>query len=134
MKDYENLLDNIYKNLPEKVMHKERFESPIFDSFNEANKTVIKNFNTVTDKLRRDRALLIKWLSRELAVPITEDGERAILQRRTHSDVLNKKLDEFVQKFVVCKECKKPDTHIQDMGHGIKQLICEACGARNAIR
>ena len=134
MKKYEDLLDKIYKNLPERVTQKERFEYPTFDAFAEANKTVIKNFNVVVDKLRRDKSLLLKWLSRELAVPITEDGDRVILQRRTHSDILNKKLEEFIQKFVVCKECKKPDTHISDVGHGMKQLICEACGARNAIR
>lgn len=134
MKDYDKLLDEVYKNLPEKVTHKERFEYPTFDSFNEANKTLIKNFNVVADKLRRDKSLLLKWFSRELAVPISEEGDRAILQRRTGSDILNKKLEEFIQKFVICKECKKPDTRIVDVGHGIKQLICEACGARNAIR
>ena len=47
---------------------------------------------------------------------------------------INKKLEEFTNKYVLCKECKKPDTHIEELGHGLKQLICEACGARNSLR
>ena len=133
MDDYEKLLDAAYKNLPEKVSHKERFEAPVFEAFTEGNKTVIKNFNTVVDKLRREKAFVVKWLSKEMAVPVVEENERVILQRRIHVDVLNKKLSEFIQKFVVCKECKRPDTKIMEMGHGIKKLVCEACGARAAI-
>ena len=49
-------------------------------------------------------------------------------------DIINKKLEEFVTKYVICKQCKRPDTHIQDVGHGLKQLVCESCGARMAIR
>jgi translation initiation factor 2 subunit 2 len=133
MRDYEKLLDNIYKNLPERVTHKERFEPPRFESFNEGNKTIIKNFGVVVDKLRRDKNIIVKWLSRELAVPITIEGDRVVLQRRLGNEILNKKLDEFIQKFVLCKECKKPDTRLVELGHGMKQLICEACGARNAV-
>ncbi len=134
IENYEKLLDNIYENLPKQVMQKERFEIPTFESFTEGNKTVIKNFSVVVDKLRREKGILIKWLSKELAVPISEEGDRIILQRRTNSDIVNKKLEEFTQKFVLCKECKKPDTKIADAGHGLKQLVCEACGARATIR
>lgn len=133
MDEYDKLLDNAYKNMPERSMHKERFEIPAFDLFSEGNKTVVRNFGTVAAKLRREKTLLLKWLSRELAVPINEDGERAILQRRISSDIVNKKLEEFTNKFVICKECKKPDTKVTEMGHGIKKLVCEACGARTTI-
>lgn len=133
MDDYEKLLDAAYKNLPERTAHKERFEPPKFEAFTEGNKTVVKNFNVVIEKLRREKAFLIKWLSKEMAVPVVEDADRIIIQRRIHIDVLNKKLDEFTNKFVICKECKRPDTKIMEMGHGIKKLVCEACGARAAI-
>ena len=134
-KTYEQLLDEAYAVLPEKATHSgERFEIPKFDYFTEGMKTIIKNFAVVCEKVRRDKPLLSKFLAKELAVPLEEQGERLILQRKITGDIINKKLEDFVVRFVICKECKKPDTHIQELGHGVRQLICEACGARNAIR
>lgn len=132
--NYDNLLENIYANLPEKVTKTERFEIPKFEFFTEGNKTIIKNFKAVIDKIRRDPSFLSKYLSKELAVPLEVQGERLILQRKLTGDIVNKKLEEFVLKYVMCKQCKRPDTHIQELGHGLRQLVCESCGARMAIR
>lgn len=133
--DYEQLLENIYKKLPERSKATgERFEMPKFEYFTEGNKTIIKNFKIVTEKLRREPAFLCKVLSKELAVPLEMQGERLILQRKLSGDIINKKLEEFVIKYVICKECNRPDTHLEELGHGVRNLICEACGARRAVR
>ena len=134
MNEYEKLLGNIYSNLPEKVTTTERFEIPKFEFFTEGNKTIIKNFKAVCDKIRRDQDSVCKYFSKELAVPVGVQGERLILQRKLMGDIINKKLEEFVLKFVMCRQCNRPDTHIQEAGHGLKQLICESCGARRSIR
>lgn len=131
---YESLLDDIYDKLPEKTASTERFEMPKFEYFTEGNKTFIKNFKVVADKIRREPAVLSKYLSKELAVPVELKGERLILQRKLMGDILNKKLEEYINKFVICKECNRPDTHIEDLGGRIRNLVCEACGARKAIR
>lgn len=133
-KDYEGLLSNIYDNLPTKgISSGERFEIPKFESFVEGVKTVVKNFTQVCDKIRRDKEFISKLLSKELAVPVEVQGDRLILHRKLSSDMLQKKLDDLVLKYVMCRQCKKPDTHINETA-GIKQLVCEACGARNTIR
>jgi len=132
--DYDKLLDSIYTRLPEKVTRTERFEMPKFDFFTEGNKTIVKNFKAVADKIRREPAALSKHFSKELAVPAEIQGERLILQRKLTGDIVNKKLEEFVIKYVICKECKRPDTHIEELGHGLRKLVCESCGARAAIR
>lgn len=132
-KNYEQLLDNIYGNLPEKVTSTERFEMPRFEYFTEGNKTIVKNFKPVADKLRREPPMLIKFLTKELAVPAEQQGERLVLARKLSGDIVNKKLEDFVKKYVICKECKRPDTHIDDR-HGFKQLVCESCGARMSIK
>jgi len=134
MDEYENLLDEAYKNLPEKAIGGEPLEIPKFDVFTEGNKTLIRNFQSVTDKLRRTDDLLIKFLSKELAVPITKEGDRVVIHRKINAEMINKKLEEFTLRYVICKECKKPDTNITDAGHGFKQLVCEVCGAKNSIR
>jgi len=133
-KDYEHLLDDIYKSLPEKVTKTERFEMPRFEYFTEGNKTIIKNFKAVADKLRREPALLIKFFTKELAVPAEQQGERLVLARRLSGDMINGKLDDFVNRYVMCKECKRPDSHIEEMGHGFRQLVCESCGARTPVK
>lgn len=134
MDDYEKLLDAAYKTLPEKTISEERFEIPKFDMFTEGNKTLVRNFQPVIDKLRRKPELLIKFLSKELAVPATMEGERLVLHRKLMPEMVNKKLEEFTLKYVMCRECKKPDTNIVDVGHGFKQLVCEVCGAKNSIK
>lgn len=132
---YESLLNNIYKKLPKKEKgNEERFEIPKFEYFTEGNKTIIKNFKVVADKIRRSPQMISKYLSKELAVPVEIKGERLVLQRKLMSNILNKKLEEFISKYVICKECKKPDTHIEDLGNRIHIIVCEACGARKTIR
>ena len=134
-KDYESLLDDIYKKLPERTKGTgERFEMPRFDYFTEGNKTIVKNFKAVCDRIRRDPVFLSKHLSKEMAVPVEVVGERLVLQRKLTGDMMNRKLDEFVVKYVICKECNRPDTHLEDLGHRVRNLICEACGARKAVR
>ncbi|VVC03728.1 Translation initiation factor 2 subunit beta [Candidatus Bilamarchaeum dharawalense] len=131
---YEQLLDSMYTKLPKTTASGERFEMPKFEFFTEGNKTILKNFKAVIEKIRRDPAFLSKYLSKELAVPVEVQGDRLILQRKLTGDIVNRKLEEFVNKFVMCKECNRPDTHIEDLGHRVRNLICEACGARKAIR
>lgn len=134
-KDYEALLDGIYQKLPEKTKGTgERFEMPKFEFFTEGNKTFIRNFKVVCDKIRRDPAFIAKHLSKELAVPVEVVGDRLVLQRKLTGDMVNKKLEEFVSKYVICKECNRPDTHLEDLGHRVRNLVCEACGARKAVR
>jgi len=132
--EYEKLLDNVYTNLPKKEAKAERFEMPKFEYFSEGNKTIIKNFKIVCDKIRREQTMISKYLSKELAVPVEIREERLVLQRRLTGDMVNKKLEEYIKKFVMCKECNRPDTHIEEMGHRVRNLVCEACGARMAIR
>ncbi len=134
MKKYEDLLDNAYKNIPEKLFNGERFEITKLESFAEGTKTIVKNFGPAIDKIRRKRDEIMKFLSKELAVPANIDGERLILQRKFFGDLINKKFEEYVNFYVICKQCKKPDTHVEELGHGLKNIICEACGARRSVK
>ncbi len=132
--EYEKLLDDVYEKLPEKTTHTERFEIPKFEFFVEGNRTIIKNFKVVCDKLRREPPVIMKYLTKELAVPAEIQGERLILQRKLMGDILNRKLADFVNSYVICNECKRPDTHIEDSGRGMRTLVCESCGAKRTIR
>jgi translation initiation factor 2 subunit 2 len=131
---YEQLLDRAYSRIPEKTSTGERFEIPVVDSFTQGTKTIIRNFDFIAETLRRDKAHLVKYLSKELAVPAEAEGKRLILSGRFNERVLNDRISAFTNAYVLCKECKKPDTKLIDAGRGIKTLVCEACGARSPVR
>jgi len=49
------------------------------------------------------------------------------------NSLVEKKIDAYIKEFVYCKECKRPDTHIEKEGR-IIFLKCEACGAKEYLR
>ena len=132
--DYDSLLDKAYSELPETSGTGERFEIPTLDAFIEGNKTIIKNFSAVLQKIRRKPEHLIKFFNAEFAVPATIEGDRLVLHRKLRPELLNKKFTDYVTNYVICSQCGKPDTHIEDSGQRSKLLICEACGARTAVK
>ena len=133
MESYEEMLEELYSKLPEKVKKKERFEMPRVNAFIEGNKTIFKNFLSIAQLIRRDVEMFAKYLSRELASPVKIDGNRLIIQRRVNLQLLQRKVELFIKDYVLCWECGKPDTKIAVI-EGVKMLICEACGARRPIR
>jgi len=132
MEEYEKMLDEAYAKLPEKKSSDERLEVPKVASFIEGNKTIVKNFKQICDVMRRQPEMLSKYLSRELAAPVDLNGERLIIQRKVLNELIQSKVDAFVKEYVMCKECRKLDTHIENVS-GVKMLICEACGARRPV-
>ncbi|VVB65624.1 Translation initiation factor 2 subunit beta [Candidatus Gugararchaeum adminiculabundum] len=134
MDDYEKLLDKAYANLPKKVLTQERFEMPAVDSFIQGTKTIVKNFDFVCQKLRRDPNQVAKYLYKELAAPGSVQGQRLMLQGKFGDKMLNEKLENYAKTYVLCKECGKPDTNLIEEGNRIHTLVCEACGARAPAR
>ncbi len=130
--DYEKLLDGLYATLPAKKTSGERFEIPVADVFLQGNKTVIKNFDFLCTRLRRTPVELTKYFSKELASPGSPESGKLILQGKISSRLVNEKLVFYCESRVLCPECKKPDTHI-DLVHGVKTMVCEACGAHKPV-
>ncbi|MCD6522955.1 MAG: translation initiation factor IF-2 subunit beta [Candidatus Diapherotrites archaeon] len=132
MKSYEELLERLYKELPEKAKEKARFKMPQFEVIIQGNTTIITNFVDVAEKLRRDPKHLLKYLTKESGAAANIDRKRLLMKGRFREKALNKKLEAYIREFVLCKECGKPDTTIitQDK---IQYLRCEACGARSPI-
>ncbi len=133
MLTYEEMLDKLYSELPQTTTDGERFKMPDVSLTYEGNKTILVNFESICNKLRRDPKLLAKYLSRELAVPVMISGSRLIIHRKTLRRMIEDKLNKFVKKYVICPICGKPDTHIHEI-QGVKMLVCEACGARTPIK
>ncbi len=130
LKSYEELLEAARKQIPEITSSGERFEPPVPETMLQGTKTLVKNFDVICQKLRREPAFLAKYLSKELAIPSTIDGTRLVFHGKFYDRQIIEKLGNFINSYVICKECKRPDTKLVEGEHGIKTLVCEACGAR----
>ncbi|MCD6403358.1 MAG: translation initiation factor IF-2 subunit beta [Candidatus Aenigmarchaeota archaeon] len=133
MKSYEEMLKEAYERIPERVKAESRLEIPKPVVFFQGNKTIIDNFKAIVDTVRRDPKHMAKYLFKELATPGNVDGKRLILLTRLTKEAIEKKINMYVEEYVICKECKKPDTKLIKEGR-ITFLKCEACGAKYPVR
>ncbi len=131
--DYDALLEKAYSEMPEKVFKAERFELPRARRYKEGNKTVIKNFIDIADAINRDPNHLLKYLLKTLGTAGVIDGRRAILQGVFDEEDINREIVSYVESYVLCRECRRPDTKLIKEGR-ITLLKCEACGAQQSVR
>lgn len=130
---YEQMLERIYKSLPERTKAKDRLEVPKVDSIIQGNKTIVRNFEKILKVINRESAHFLKFLTKETATAALQQEDMLVLKGKFDSEKLQKIFDEYVKRFVICKECKKLDTKIIE-NHGVKMLKCEACGAIAPLR
>ncbi|KAI8634860.1 domain found in IF2B/IF5-domain-containing protein [Xylariaceae sp. FL1651] len=97
-------------------------------------KTVVVNLSSVAASLARPGAYVIKYFGFELGAQTNIDppDDRWIINGAHDAPKLQDYLDGFINKFVLCKKCKNPETDvvIKD-GHIV--LDCKACGQRTDV-
>tara|TARA_Y100000310_G_scaffold345498_1_gene465668 strand:+ start:13912 stop:14322 length:411 start_codon:yes stop_codon:yes gene_type:complete len=133
MQDYEKLLEKAQKDIPETARASDRFEIPKVTGHIQGNKTLVTNFNQFITLFRTDANHLLKYLQRELATPATLDGQRLVLGRKISSALINKKILKYAEDFIICKDCKKPDTKLKKENK-ILVMKCHACGAKHPVK
>jgi len=132
MENYEKLLEEAYTKIKPVESKIERFEIPKAEGHIEGVKTIVTNFRQICSYIRREPEHLLKFLQRELATPGVVRGDRLILTRKISSSIINEKIALYVQNYVICRECKKPDTEIRKEGE-FYFIHCLACGAKKSI-
>ena len=130
---YEELLESAYEKLPKIGEESDRFQIPKIESILQGNQTIITNFSQIAEALRRKPKHLLKYLTREFATPGGFDGTRATFQSKIPFRLMEKKLESYVKEYVLCKECKKPDTKLVREDR-ITFLKCDACGAKSSVK
>lgn len=97
-------------------------------------KTVVVNLSSVAQSLARPGSYVIKYFGFELGAQTNIDppDDRWIINGAHEASKLQDHLDGFINKFVLCKKCKNPETDvvIKD-GHIV--LDCKACGQRTDV-
>ncbi|TKA29890.1 hypothetical protein B0A50_03254 [Salinomyces thailandicus] len=92
-------------------------------------KTVIVNLSNVADQLARPPNYVIKYFGFELGAQTNVDpkDDRWIINGAHEASKLQDYLDGFINKFVLCKSCKNPET-VVNVKDGDIILDCKACG------
>ena len=133
METYEKLLEEAYSKIKKVENNLDRFEIPKVEGHFEGKKTIITNFSQIASIFRRSPEHLQKFMLKELAASGQREGDRLILNIKVPSAKINQKIEEYAQEFVICRECKKPDTELVREDR-ITFMHCLACGARHSVR
>lgn len=133
MENYQELLEQAYEKIKPIEKSKERFEIPKIEGHYEGTKTILTNLQQIASYIRRNQDHLLKFLLKELASSGSIKDNRVILQRKILSGKINEKIEEYTKEFVLCSQCKKPDTELIKE-KGISFIHCLACGAKHGVR
>ncbi len=131
--DYEKLLDRALEQVPKAVFESSRFQIPEAEVAIVGNRTILQNFRSIASALNREPEHLIKYLLRELGVAGNIEGTQVVFQGKFLNTAVNERIQRYVEEFVFCRECGKPDTKLE-RHERIYILRCEACGARASVR
>jgi len=131
--NYDELLKRACSQMPEVSLKRERLELPTLLITTVGMRTIISNFKEVADVLDRDPQHILKFLTREMATAATFHDSRAIFQGKFRRDSFERLLQRYMESFVVCPVCKRPDTKIVKKKR-LAFLVCNACGATSSIK
>lgn len=130
---YENLLRRAQELLPQKSSTTERLEVPKVLGHIQGNRTVVSNFHAIADIIRRPLEHFLKYLLKELATSGQATKTALILDTKVPASRLNEKVQQYLKDFVMCPECKRPDTKLEKEDN-VTFVKCSACGARHAVK
>jgi translation initiation factor 2 subunit 2 len=130
---YEDMLEDAYRMLPPEVFKRERLEVPNASCTTFGSRTFLNNFKEICEVLNRDPEHVLRYLSKEMATLGMIEGSRAVFQGRFECETLDRLVKRYMDEFVICPICKRPDTKIIKEKR-LNFLVCEACGAKSPVR
>ncbi len=134
MRSYEELLERALAELPKKkVVKRERFEIPRVMVQREGSRTIIKNFSQVAKTLNRSEEHLSKYLVKSLGTAGFLEAGRLVLQGKFTENEIQREIDDYTRRFVICRECGAPDTEFV-REERVLMIRCLACGAKYPAR
>lgn len=130
---YEYLLDRLYAMLPSKV-RSQPIELPQLEVVHVGLQTHVKNFKMVSERIRREPRIIMRYLLKELAARgALDSSSNLIIYSRVSSQTLNTLFNRFLQIYVRCSTCGSYDTVLKKQGK-IWIISCLACGAESPTK
>ncbi|MCD6443606.1 translation initiation factor IF-2 subunit beta [Candidatus Bathyarchaeota archaeon] len=129
---YEEMLRRALTLLPKKPVKSERFMIPSADTVIVGNRTIIRNFKTIASTLNRKPEHLLRFLCKEAGSAGSLRDDMAEIHGKFSRSQVNRFIRRYVQSYVICPVCKRPDTHLEKHER-ILYIVCDACGARSPV-
>lgn len=133
MPAYTDLLKRAKAELPQPTSSGERWEIPKVELMTEGRTTVIRNYEDVLQKVRREADHLTTYLLREIGTAGDYANGRLTFQGNLAPKTVQDRLNDYCRTYVICSECGRPDTHLEK-DERTTVLKCEACGAHKPIQ
>jgi translation initiation factor 2 subunit 2 len=131
--EYQELLNRLRESLPETVTAQTRFKVPEPEVLYEGKTTVFRNFGDIVDALNREASHLMAFLLKEVGTAGNQEGRRALFKGRVPVKQFQDRIQNYLDIYVLCSECRRPDTKLIKDGRTLI-LECEACGAHRPVR
>ncbi len=131
--DYSQLLQRARAKIPATVGTGERFQMPSADIMQEGKQTIVRNFGELLEKMNRSDDHAVPILLREFGTAGHYEGGRLVLQGRVPDRNVEDRLAKYLETYVICGECGRPDTHLMKEER-TTVLKCDACGAHRPVK
>ena len=97
-------------------------------------KTIIPNLTAIADALGRHPDYILKFFGFIKGTATINDNKsnRYIINGSHNINELNSVLDKFIELYILCKQCRNPETLLNVSKEKI-YLKCKACGVTNPI-
>lgn len=131
--DYKKLLKNVKEGISTKELIDDRFKLPKVEIFYEGNTTHIKNFDKISSAINREPDHILKFLLGGIGTSGEISSGRIVFQGKIPAKQIQDKLKDYIDMYVMCSECYRPDTHLVKQARTIL-IRCDACGAFRSVK
>ena len=131
--EYRKLLKKFQEKTFSRTSNDDRFKLPEIEIFYEGNTTAIRNFDKISDAVNRDQDHILKILLGGLGTAGEINNGRLTFQGKIPSKSIQDRMKEYIDTFVMCSECNRPDTHLVKQGRTLL-IRCDACGAFRSVK
>jgi translation initiation factor 2 subunit 2 len=131
--DYDALIDRARERIPKGISERSRWTMPEPDILIEGSQTILRNFADIVNAMDRDANHVYQFLLNELGTSGTREQTRVLFKGRVPPVRLKGRLVAYVKAFILCDQCRAPDTRFVKEGR-TSLLKCQACGATRPVR
>ena len=131
--EYDALLDRARERIPKDISERSRWTMPEPDILIEGSQTILRTFADVVNAMDRDANHVYQFLLNELGSSATREQVRVMFKGRVPPARIKEKLVAYVKAFILCDQCRAPDTRFIKEGR-TSLLKCQACGATRPVR
>lgn len=90
-------------------------------------KTVLLNIAEIADTLNRDVAILARFMAQHFGTIISFKKDKWIINGTFDAVHIQKSIYEFIDNFVLCKQCNNPETIFKLDKQNNLRMKCTAC-------